>query len=142
MKNQSAAHSYELPPTRSHYISSELCLFMETEKAFLHPGYSLRDLSMSLDIPMYQLSAFFNRVMGYNFNDYLNRLRVRYCVELLRSEDVHDLNMHGLAARCGFRNRNSFSSAFKKFTGHSPSCYIAKIYKGGHIGALNISFLN
>ena len=77
-----------------------------------------------MKIPAYQLSAFLNREIGLNFNDYLNQQRVRYCRRILIQKGmVHQLNLKGLALQCGFNNRNTLTTAFKKFTGFTPSRY-------------------
>ncbi|WP_315815176.1 helix-turn-helix domain-containing protein [Paraflavitalea speifideaquila] len=76
-------------------------------------GYSIRDLADDLEIPSYQLSAYLNREIGVNFNDYLNQFRVKYCEELLQQGMVVQLNFKGLALKCGFSNRNTLTTAFK-----------------------------
>jgi len=101
---------------------------MKSSLPFLKPRYSITDLSESLDIPVYQLSAFFNRVAGHSFNDYINQLRVRYCIDLMLRSDVNTMNMQGLAFECGFYNRNSFCDAFKKNTGYTPAFYLKKLH--------------
>ena len=131
MKETAPTRSYELTPERSLYISAQLYSFMVAYKSFLHPQYSIHDLSNSINIPSYQLSAFLNRELGYNFNDYLNRLRIGHCQKLMKSGAVDQLNMHGLAFECGFHNRNSFTTAFKKFTGRTPSDYLKSLSRSG-----------
>ena len=96
--------------------------FMELQKPFLKPGYSIKDLSNDLEIPSYQLSGFINRNIGMHFNDFLNRYRVKYCEMLMKTISVK-ISLKELAFKCGFNNRNSFTTAFKKFTGQTPSDY-------------------
>jgi AraC-like DNA-binding protein len=52
---------------------------------------------------------------------------VGHCQKLMKSGAVDRLNMHGLAFECGFHNRNSFTTAFKKFTGRTPSDYLKSL---------------
>lgn len=101
--------------------------FMHEQKPFLRFGYSIRDLSDDIDVPSYQLSAYLNREVGLNFNDFLNQFRVRYCEELMQGGLVDQLNLKGLALKCGFSNRNTLTTAFKKFTGFTPSVYTRNI---------------
>ena len=77
-----------------------------------------------LAIPMYQLSAFMNQIMGISFSDYMNRHRIIYCEELIMAELGTKMDLDVLAKKCGFNNRNSFTAAFKKFTGRKPYEYI------------------
>jgi|SRR4030095_11185956 len=101
-----------------------LTLLMDDKKPFLTKGYHMKDMADELRIPVYQLSAFMNQVMGMNFNDYVNRFRIRYCESLLKSTQAPRPSLKELASQSGFNNRNSFADAFKKFTGQRPSDYL------------------
>ncbi|MBO9572356.1 MAG: helix-turn-helix transcriptional regulator [Chitinophagaceae bacterium] len=106
-------------------LKSRLKVLMTTKQPFLQKGYHMKDMAEDLNIPIYQLSAFINQVMGVRFTDYMNKFRIIYCEELLRKSDENEkVNFQYLADKCGFNNRNSFASAFKKFTGKSPSIYL------------------
>src|SRR5581483_2995436 len=122
-KSTEHEYSYELPRERVRFIAEELNMLMADKMPFLQRDYSMRQLAKDTHIPSYQLSAFINRIVGLNFNEYMNRFRVRYCEDLIHKMQADDLNMKGLALTCGFHNRNSFTAAFKKFTGFTPSEY-------------------
>jgi AraC-like DNA-binding protein len=81
-------------------------------------------MAEDLDIPMYQLSAFMNQTLGISFSDYMNRHRIIYCEELIAAEQSAKTDLDELAKKCGFNNRNSFTAAFKRFTGRKPFEYI------------------
>ena len=106
--------------TRLHHL-------MENEKPYLHIGYHMKDMADDLHIPVYQLSAFINQVIGMHFTDFMNQYRVRYCEELLKSDISSRPSLKDLGFRCGFQNRNSFAAAFKKFTGQRPSDYVRNL---------------
>ena len=116
-------HSYVLSPERNLHIHQQLNSFMMEKEPFLRLEYSIAELAKDLDIPSYQLSAYINRTIGLNFNEYINRFRVWHCEELIQNGLAEEFNMKGLALKCGFCNRNSLTSAFKKFTGFTPSHY-------------------
>ena len=105
-------------------IGTKLEKFMLQEKPFLNPGYSLKDLAEATDVPLYKLSAYLNQTAGTNFIGYLNQWRIRYCLGLIQEKQIVNLNLNGIAAKCGFSNRNTFSNAFKKMTGKSPSAFL------------------
>lgn len=108
-------------------ILHRLDLFMMEKKPFLQPRYSIGQLSEDIKIPGYQLSAIINLRKGMNFSDYLNKLRIRHCEELIRiAGGGRKVNIRDLSAECGFQNRNTFTIAFKKFTGVTPSEYLKK----------------
>jgi AraC-like DNA-binding protein len=126
-KNEKPGYTYELSTERIANIAARLHRFMHEQMPFLRNGYSIRDLADDIEIPSYQLSAYLNREIGVNFNDYLNQFRVRYCEDLLQQGIVEQLNLKGLALKCGFSNRNTLTTAFKKFTGYTPSVYTRTI---------------
>jgi YesN/AraC family two-component response regulator len=105
-------------------LRNRLNTYMLQQKPFLKEHYTLKDLSDEMGIPLHQLSAFLNKQVGMNFNDYLNQFRIRYCEELIKNELPGKVNLKELIYRSGFHNRNTFSAAFKKFTGKTPSDYV------------------
>jgi YesN/AraC family two-component response regulator len=105
-------------------IRSKLHEHMVQQMPFLKPHYKLQDLADDLEIPLHQLSAFLNKQLGMHFSDYLNQFRIRYCENLIKREQPGRINLKGLISRCGFHNRNTFTTAFKKFTGKTPSEYV------------------
>lgn len=105
-------------------ISVEIEKTLAGQKAFLRPGYSLRDLSFDTGIQPHVLSIIINQVHQYSFSDLINMRRVEHACELIQAGDARNLTLEALAESCGFRNRNSFTSAFKKHTGQTPSSYL------------------
>ena len=98
--------------------------YMHERKPFLRAGYSISDMAFDLGLHSYQLSAFINHEIGMHFTDYVNRFRIEHCKMIIRSDAPGKVSLKELAFKCGFNNRNSFTSAFKKFTGEKPSEYI------------------
>ena len=117
-------YTYELSRERVDYINDRLAKIMPEEKPFLKYRYAIRNLADDIQVPAYQLSAYLNQKAGIKFNDFLNKFRVNYCEHLIQTGIMEQLNLKGLALHCGFKNRNTFASAFKKFTGSTPSHYL------------------
>ena len=55
--------------------AEELLNFVETEKPYLNPSISLRDLAGQTGIHPNQLSWLLNERIGQNFNEYINSFR-------------------------------------------------------------------
>lgn len=88
---------------------------------FLRVGYKISDLSIELNIPGYQLSAFINQEYGKNFNELINEYRLDYLEELLQSKpDYFQYTMEALGNMVGFNSRSAFIQAVKKKTGKPP----------------------
>jgi AraC-like DNA-binding protein len=105
-------------------LHAQLQTIMQERKPFLNPDCTLKELAEAVGVPSYKLSAYLNQSTGTNFSDYLNHWRIQYCLDLLAEKQIANLNLNGIATKCGFSNRNTFSTAFKKVTGKPPSEYL------------------
>ncbi len=114
---------FKLQPEMVDLIFYRLDALMSKEKPYLNSGYSIRRMADHISVPSYQISAYLNTELGISFNDYINKFRIEFCESLIQKGMAKNLNMRGLADACGFGNRNSFTIAFKKFTGFTPSQY-------------------
>lgn len=91
---------------------------METEKPYLDPQLTLKELSKKLGVNTTVLSHTINKGFGKNFNDFVNEFRIAEIKEKLNTAD--NLTVLGIAYDCGFNSKATFNRAFKKFTGVSP----------------------
>ena len=111
----------------------QLNSLMEQRQPYLIENYSLRDLAGEMNIQQHQLSVLLNREIGMNFNNYLNQHRVQYCKTLIEEGVARSLNIKGLASKCGFHNRNTLTTAFKRFTGCTPSDYSKQYFNNSAV---------
>jgi AraC-like DNA-binding protein len=96
---------------------------MALDRLFLKPGLNINDFSREIQVPVYQVSRCLNSKTGLGFVDYINQQRIQYCVSKFSQGQWLNLTLEAIAEECGFSNRNSFTKAFKKFNGQSPSDY-------------------
>ncbi len=118
-----------LSAVKTNELLSRIHKLMGERKPFLQPHYTLEDLARDLEIPAYQLSAFVNTIMQQRYNDLINNYRIAYCLEQLKNNESFMTRVHHLAAACGFGNRNTFISAFKKVTHQTPHAYLSQLKK-------------
>src|SRR5204862_5928111 len=109
-------------------IKIKLKDIMTEKKPFLQRGYHIKELAAELQIPVHQLSAFLNQELRMHFSDHINKYRIDHCIELINSNLSGRPNLQQLSKVCGFNNRSSFTTAFKKFTGQKPFDYIKRRY--------------
>ncbi|MBN2669004.1 MAG: AraC family transcriptional regulator [Bacteroidales bacterium] len=64
-----------------------------------------------------------NETYDQNFNNYINSFRIKEARHLLTSKSYNNYSLEGIADMCGFNSMVSFNSAFKKFTGITPSYF-------------------
>jgi YesN/AraC family two-component response regulator len=80
-----------------------------------------------LNIQPHIFSAFVSQAYHANFNDVINGYRIKYIEEGLKNEKWNELTLEAIAEKAGFNNRVTFLTAFKKFTGTTPTQYIKNI---------------
>jgi len=98
--------------------------YMLEQKPFLDPDLSLQQLSEQLNIPHTVLSEIMNNIVNQNFYDYVNNFRVEEFKRLIGDKNNRHLKILSLAYDSGFQSKTTFNTAFKKFTGQTPSEYM------------------
>jgi YesN/AraC family two-component response regulator len=111
------------------FIGRRLGDLLYREKVFLRQRYTLAQLSEDIQVPLNKLSAFINEHFQMRFNDMINKYRIEYCLKAFGREEWRENKIESIARLSGFNNRNSFSAAFKKFIGISPSEYFSQNYR-------------
>ncbi|MHC0443301.1 helix-turn-helix domain-containing protein [Flavobacterium sp. 3-210] len=118
-----------LSQAKMEEIAIKIRTHIITHKSFLNKQYTLQQLALELSIPAQYISAVINKCEKINFNDFINTYRVKYCLELLNNNDHDNQTLEAISAQSGFNNRNTFTMAFKKIVGQTPSAYIKTIAK-------------
>ncbi len=94
---------------------------------YLDPNVDRKELASYLNIQPHIFSSFISQAYDANFNDVINGYRIKYIEEGLKNEKWSELTLEAIAERAGFNNRVTFLTAFKKFTGTTPTQYIKNI---------------
>jgi AraC-like DNA-binding protein len=98
-----------------------------TKQYYLHQQTNLKQVASHLNTQPYVLSTFINHIYRMHFNDVINLHRIKYIEDGLTNRKWDSLTLEAIAAKAGFNNRITFLSAFKKFTGITPTQYIKKL---------------
>lgn len=102
----------------------------ESKKQFLANGISLNEVSKQFQTNSTYLSKVVNLKKDKNFSNYINDLRIEYCIKQLNKESkLRNYTIKALAEEMGFNNAQSFSTAFFKYTGIFPSFFIEQLKK-------------
>lgn len=91
---------------------------------FLQSNASLDDFSLKLNHTKTEVLAFLKSQTNDSFIELLNRNRIKYFKELLKSNKQESFTIEALSEMAGFNNRQSMYNAFKKLEGRSPSDYL------------------
>ena len=108
-------------------INTAVNKVLAEEKPFLRQKYSLKALAIDVDVPLHYLSAFINHQYKMHFNDFINGHRVTHSKEMIINGECEHKTLEAISFESGFSNRNTFTSAFKKETGQSPSEFLRAI---------------
>jgi len=117
----------DLPETSEQDQPAELIEklkeYIQKEKPYLYSNINLDDLAKKLDTNRSYLSKAINDHFGYNFNAFINTLRIKECIKLFSDKKYNHLSLEGIGQMAGYHSRISFYNNFKKATGVTPSYF-------------------
>ncbi len=105
-------------------LKNKLSDFMEREKPYLKSSFSIDDLAEAIESNSKYVSKIINDFCGSNFSTYVNKRRIEHARLLLLNPKHDKLTLQAIAEMSGFNNRATFISAFKKYTGVTPSYFL------------------
>ena len=126
-QQQSASEKYLGSPVDDKLgaeLADRLDREMEQQKIFLRNDLTLAELADVIGLSTRHLSQVINQHRHKNFYDYVNGYRARHAASHLARHGK--TNLTRLAYDSGFNNRVSFSKAFRKYTGQTPTEFLDK----------------
>ncbi len=94
---------------------------MNEQKPYLDTEFSLSKCAELTGIPPHILSFVLSESLKQNFLHFTNSYRIEAAKKALLDARKQHLSIAGIATDCGFNTVSSFNTAFKKFTGSTPS---------------------
>lgn len=119
------------PELMNSYVG-QLEAYISAEEPFKKQGFTVTELAQALKMPSHHLSYVLNHHYKQRFTDFINSYRVNRIKKQLEDDSWKSYTLEALAKECGFSSRSTFSVAFKKFTGLSPSQYL-KLHKDAKV---------
>jgi YesN/AraC family two-component response regulator len=113
-------------------LLSAILTLMENEKPYLDPDLTLDVVSQKLNVYKKYISQVINEKLGKNFITFINEYRVRDSKKMLIDKKFHNYTIEGIANTSGFHSKTSFNTAFKKFTGITPSFFREEALKSNN----------
>lgn len=105
-------------PVEDLSLEGRLQTAMKVQKVFLRGDLTLDDLAKELQTNRTYLSKLINREHGESFSTFINKQRVAFAQNLLRTEPTATLDW--VALKSGFVSYNSFYHTFKEVVGQAP----------------------
>ncbi|OXA81310.1 AraC-type DNA-binding protein [Flavobacterium aquidurense] len=102
---------------------SKLKQYMVQEKPFLNPSLTIQDVAVAIEIPVRDLSLLINHKLEQHFYDFVNTYRIEYAMDILKDGTKNQVTVLEILYEVGFNSKSSFNTAFKKYTGDTPTSY-------------------
>ncbi len=122
-KNHLKYKNSTLSDNKKDKIMSDLTNLIETKKPFLDKDLTIEKLAGMLNLNGKYLSQIINEHFGENFSNFINELRIKEARRILISTEYAHLSLEAIGEMVGFHSKPSFNTAFKKYTGITPSFY-------------------
>jgi len=115
-------HEIPKPSLADSQWLEKLTYAMEQDFYYRQVDLTIKSLSDHLTIPEHQLRRLINQHLGYrNFNDYLNRYRVRDAAKRLSDPKLVRTPILTIAIESGYGSLTTFNKAFKTLKTMTPS---------------------
>jgi AraC-like DNA-binding protein len=127
--NSPAASKYAksgLTNERMQALADQLAQFMAIDKAFLEGELTLGQLAERMQVPQHHISQVLNQHLACSFFEYINRLRVQEAQRCLADPAFSGQTVLEVGLAAGFNSKAAFNTAFKRFTGTTPTAYRAQ----------------
>ncbi len=93
------------------------------QELYSNTHLGMNDVCSILEITPRRMRSILRTSKGQNFTAYINEIRIRRFLELMRSGEISHLSIWGLAQEVGFQSKSSFYAAFRKITNTTPTRY-------------------
>lgn len=93
------------------------------KKRYKDPDFSAKELAEHMGVTQYYLSAVINSRMKDNFRGFLNNVRVKEAIMLMRNRKHWNKTIDEIGVLAGFSTRLTFYNAFKRFMNDTPKNY-------------------
>lgn len=92
----------------------------------LEEEIDLEKVAAQFNLSSFYFSRTFKDIVGYNFSDYVNIIRIKKSKELLKNDSI---SIKEICYKVGYSDPNYFSKVFKKYEGITPSEYKLNLSK-------------
>lgn len=125
--NEEVLNSKNAPEIIDHVLEQLILRFeelLQTNKWFLQQDFTLQKAANLLETNRTYLSKGINNILGMSFNTYINELRIKIAINLIQSGISETLTIESISEKVGFNSRSAFITAFRNYTGVTPSFFI------------------
>ena len=99
----------------------------EEEKKYLKQDTSITDVADYINTNKTYLSKVINVVKKKPFTNYINELRLVHAIQMLKDQEYKKYTIRAISKEAGFKSKSTFNTAFKEYTGMTPSEFIKSL---------------
>ncbi len=103
-------------------VASLILEALEKDKIYLNKDLTINNMAESLNINRTYLSQIINGYFKKNFSTFINEYRIKDAQKKLLSDN--NITIEAISQEVGFKSKSAFNSAFKKYTGVTPSFFV------------------
>lgn len=111
-------------PDEKSALEQKIEMLMKEKSIYLRKNLKIGDMANEADSCRTYVSNYINTKYGYTFLEYINRHRIEYAKELMRTAESE--KMWIVADKAGFSSEQSFYRNFRKFVGMNPAEWMAE----------------
>ncbi len=110
-----------LTKAKAEAFHNKLLHRMETDKPFTYSSLKLTQLAKMVGTTPNYLSQVINEECEQNFYDFVNGYRIEEAKKMIQDPASEQVTLLSIAYDVGFNSKSAFNTAFKKYTGMTPS---------------------
>lgn len=103
-------------------ISTLVTEALEKDKIYLDKELSINKMAEYLNINRTYLSQIINGYFKKNFNTFINEYRIKEAQKKLLTNN--NITIEAISQEVGFKSKSAFNTAFKNYTGVTPSFFV------------------
>jgi AraC-like DNA-binding protein len=96
----------------------------EYKMLFMRPKLTVAEVAEELHLPVKYVTHLIGTYCGNNFNDFVNKFRVKEAIRRINEPSESHKTLLGIALDSGFSSKSTFNQVFKQYTGKTPSEYL------------------
>ena len=118
-----------LQPDKGPFVElgQRVLRFMEEEKPYVDPDFTLESLAHSMGVPKHHLYYCFQNILHTKFIRLRTEYRVAHAKKLLAEADLTQTTINVLGKESGFASTSAYYTTFKAEVGSSPGEYAARV---------------
>jgi AraC-like DNA-binding protein len=110
-----------LTPEDAKRYKTNILDYVVKNEVYKDHNITLGKLAKILSLTPHVVSQIINEQLSYNFNDFINSYRIEEAKKMLSDPGMKNITVASIAYDSGFNTLSAFNTAFKKFTGLTPS---------------------